>query len=89
LGIQLLLAEEFEVVIIIEVATGEMHGSGRLPDLNTDFELVGWAIFPRKRNGAFLSSACSGALGRCLQLPTLLKRTIYRQRGCDSVDDAA
>jgi hypothetical protein len=34
LGIPLLFAEEFEVVIMIEVVTEEMHGSNRDSDLN-------------------------------------------------------
>ena len=42
----LLFIEEFEVVIMIEVVTEEMHGSDRVPDLSTDYEraLVGMAL---------------------------------------------
>jgi hypothetical protein len=32
-GIPLLFTEEFEVVIMIDVVTEEMHGSDRVPDL--------------------------------------------------------
>jgi hypothetical protein len=35
LGAPLLDNEEFEVVIMIAVATEEMHGSDRVPDLKT------------------------------------------------------
>jgi hypothetical protein len=53
-GVPLLFTEEFEVVIMIAGVTEEMHGSDRVPDLNTDCEraLVGWAHLQRERNGA-------------------------------------
>ena len=56
MGIPLPLTGEFEVVIMIKVVTEEMHGSDRVPDLNTDCEraLVGTAHFQRERNGALL-----------------------------------
>jgi hypothetical protein len=53
-GIPLPFTREFEVVIMIERVTEEMHGSDRVPDLNTDCEraLVGLAHLQRERNGA-------------------------------------
>jgi len=41
---------------MIAVQTEEMHGSDRVPDLNTDCEraVVGWAHLQRERNGALL-----------------------------------
>ena len=42
MGSPLLFAEEFEVVIMIEVVTEEMHGSDRVPT-RTDYERAyGW-----------------------------------------------
>jgi len=42
LGSPLLFAEEFEVVIMIEVVTEEMHGSDRDSDLNWLRASLGW-----------------------------------------------
>jgi hypothetical protein len=55
LGVPLLFTEEFEVVIMIEVVTEEMHGSDRDSRPETDYEraLVGMAVIPREGNGAF------------------------------------
>jgi hypothetical protein len=43
-----------ELVIMIEAATEEMHGSDRVADLKTDCKrgLVGTAHLQRERNGA-------------------------------------
>ncbi|MGA7767242.1 MAG: hypothetical protein WCA27_13580, partial [Candidatus Sulfotelmatobacter sp.] len=59
-GSPLLFAEEFEVVIMIEVVTEEMHGSDRVPDLNTDCEraLVGTAHFSTRAKWRSSPSAC-------------------------------
>jgi hypothetical protein len=45
MGSPLLFTEEFELVIMIESVTEEMHGSDCVPDLNVDYEraLVGSA----------------------------------------------
>ena len=42
MGSPLLFAEEFEVVIMIEVVTEEMHGSDRDSDLNGLRASLGW-----------------------------------------------
>jgi hypothetical protein len=43
LGIPLPFCGEFEVVIMIEVVTEEMHGSDRVPGLTNDYERAyGW-----------------------------------------------
>ncbi len=59
-GVPLLLTEEFELVIMIEVAIEEMHGSDRYSDLKRITNepglvwpcLVGGQRFQRERNGA-------------------------------------
>jgi len=54
LGIPLLFTEEFEVVIMIEVVTEEMHGSDRNSDLklSTSEPWSVWLCFQQERNGA-------------------------------------
>ena len=57
MGIPLLFfTEEFEVVIMIEVVTEEMHGSDRDSDLKliTSEPWLVWHLFLRERNGAHL-----------------------------------
>jgi hypothetical protein len=54
-GTPLLFTEEFELVIMIEFATEEMHGSDRVPDLRglqREPWLVGTEFFHLERNGA-------------------------------------
>jgi hypothetical protein len=42
LGVPLLVTQEFEVVIMIDVVTEEMHGSDRVPDLKRLRASLGW-----------------------------------------------
>ena len=55
MGVPLLFSEEFELVIMIGVATEEMHGSDRVPDLRGlqgEPWLVGTEFFQLERSGA-------------------------------------
>ena len=54
LGIPLPFTGEFEVVIMIEVVTEEMHGSDRVscPETITSEPWVGMAMLQLERNGA-------------------------------------
>jgi len=56
LGIPLPFTGEFEVVIMIEVVTEEMHGSDwdSWPETITSEPWLVWHLFPRERNGALL-----------------------------------
>ena len=59
MGVLLLFSEEFELVIMIEAAIEEMHGSDRVPDLEGlqgEPWLVGTAFFQLERSGAFLKA---------------------------------
>src|ERR1017187_9509740 len=74
--------EEFEVVIMIKVVTEEMHGSDRVPDLNTDCEraLVGHGTFSTRAKWRSSTSACSSMLEKYLTPPTLSETPGYASR---------
>jgi hypothetical protein len=60
---------------MIKVVTEEMHGSDRVPDLNTDCEraLVGHGTFSTRAKWRSSTSACSSMLEKYLTPPTLLE----------------
>jgi len=60
LGSPLLFAEEFEVVIMIEVVTEEMHGSDRVLDLNNYERALGWYGRTFNESEMARSSECTG-----------------------------
>ncbi len=66
---------------MIKVVTEEMHGSDRVPDLNTDCEraLVGHGTFSTRAKWRSSTSACSSMLEKYLTAPTLLEMP-----GCNS-----
>jgi hypothetical protein len=74
---------ESELVIMIAVATEEMHGSDRSPNLQriTRRAWLDEALFQRERNGALLrvhAAVCS----KLLDTADIVRDAIYRQLVC-------
>ena len=72
MGIPLLFAEEFELVIMIAVGIEEMHGSDRVPDLKRLQASLGlaWHFFIERKGALFGVHGLVRSI-ECLTLPTL------------------
>jgi len=73
MGSPLLFTEEFEVVIMIELVTEEMHGSDRNADLKliTSEPTVGKAKLSTRAKWRSVLGACRSALKKTLTAPAL------------------
>ncbi len=72
MGVPLLLTEEFELVIMIAVATEEMHGSDRVLTSEDYKASRGWlGVFSTRAKWRFSLSDCRTSL---LTTPTLSER---------------
>jgi hypothetical protein len=79
MGSPLLFTEEFEVVIMIELVTEEMHGSDRNADLKliTSEPTVGKAKLSPRAKWRSVLSACRSALKKTLTAPALSETPVY------------
>ena len=79
MGSPLLFTEEFEVVIMIEHVTEEMHGSDRVADLKliTSEPTVGKAKLSPRAKWRSVLSACRSALKKTLTAPALSETPVY------------
>jgi len=79
MGSPLLFTEEFEVVIMIELVTEEMHGSDRNADLKliTSEPTVGKAKLSTRAKWRSVLGACRSALKKTLTAPALSETPVY------------
>jgi hypothetical protein len=83
MGSPLLFTEEFEVVIMIELVTEEMHGSDRNADLKliTSEPTVGKAKLSTRAKWRSVLSACRSALKKTLTAPALSETPVSDSHG--------
>jgi hypothetical protein len=80
LGVPLLDREEFEVVIMIAVATEEMHGSDRVPDLR-DYKraVVGKSKTINESEMALFSECSPKCARKVLDTADIVREAMFRQ----------